>query len=98
VPYSRPRVWVAPISLLQQEVLQEHLGIQYTQNNNKEEEQSAEPCVYSVLDTKQAFQILIEFIECQNSLSTEDLQALEQIEPKIDQIRKASLVRGILDL
>lgn len=79
-----------------QEVIQEHLGIQSTQNDDDEEEQPAGP-VYSALDAKQALHVLIEFIECQDSLSTEDLRALERLEPKIDQIRETSMVQGTLD-
>jgi hypothetical protein len=52
-----------------QEVLQEHLGFQSTQNDEEEDELMAKP-VYSVLDAKQALQILIEFTEGQDSLST----------------------------
>lgn len=79
-----------------QDVIQEHLGIQSTQNEEEEEEQPAGP-VHSALDAKQALQILIEFIECQDSLSTEDLRALERLEPKIDQICNALMVQGTLD-
>lgn len=80
-----------------QDVIQEHLGIQSTQNEEEEEEEQPAGPVYSALDAKQALQILIEFIKCQDSLSTEDLQALERLEPKIDQIRNALMVQGTLD-
>lgn len=80
-----------------QEVLQKYLGTQYTQNDNKEEKQSVELYVHSAVNTKQALQVLIKFIKCQESLSTKDLQILEQIESKIDRIREASIVQGTLD-
>lgn len=81
---------------LLQEVIQEHLGLQSTQDDEDEDEQIAQP-VYSVLDAKQALQILIEFTEGQDSLSTNYLRALERLESEIEGIQEASLVQGTLD-
>ena len=79
-----------------QEVLQEHLGLQLTQDDDEDDEQIAQP-VYSVRDAKQALQILIGFTEGQDSLSTNYLQAFERFELEIDSIQEASLVQGTLD-
>jgi hypothetical protein len=59
----------------EEELLQEHLGLQLTQDDDDDDddEQIAQP-VYSVRDAKQALQILIEFTESQDGLSTNYLR------------------------
>jgi hypothetical protein len=78
-----------------QEVIQEHLGVPCTQDNN-EDEQLAQP-VYTASDALKAAQVLIGYTESQESLSTEYLQVLERLESGIEGIRQASLVQHTID-
>src|SRR5436190_13744075 len=59
-----------------QEVIHEHLGLQSTQNDEDEDEQTVKP-TFTVGGARQVLQILI---EGQDSLSTTYLQALEHLE------------------
>ena len=79
-----------------QEVIHEHLGLQSTQNDEDEDEQTVKP-TFTVGDARQALQVLIEFTEGQDSLSTTYLWALEHLESEIVAIQEASLVQGTLD-
>ena len=79
-----------------QEVLQEHLGLQSTQDDDEDDEQLAQP-VYSASDALQALQVLIGFTEGQESLSTDYLRVLERLESGIEGIQQASLVQSTLD-
>ena len=79
-----------------QEVLQEHLGLQSTQDDEEDDEQLAQP-VYSASDASQALHVLIGYTEGQESLSTDYLRVLERIESVIEGIQRASLVQGTLD-
>ena len=78
-----------------QEVIQEHLGVPCTQDNN-EDEQLAQP-VYTASDALKTAQVLIGYMESQELLSTEYLQVLEHLESGIEGIRQASLVQHTID-
>ena len=79
-----------------QEVIQEHLSLQSTKDDEEDDEQLAQ-LVYLVFDTSKALHVLIRFTEGQESLSTDFLRVLERMESAIDGIRQASLVQGTLD-
>ena len=79
-----------------QEVIQEHLGVQSTQDDEDEDEGFTHP-VYSALDAKHAVQVLIRFTEGPESLSTACLRSLERLELDIEGIQEALLVQGTLD-
>ena len=78
-----------------EEVIQEHLGLQSTQDDD-EDEQLAQP-VYTASDALKAAQVLIGYTESQESLSTEFLRVLERLESGIERIQQASLVQGTID-
>ena len=78
-----------------QEVIQEHLGVPCTQDDD-EDEQLAQP-VYMVSDALKAAQVLIGYTESQESLSTEYLRVLECLEAGIKGIQQASLVQRTID-
>jgi hypothetical protein len=79
-----------------QEVIQEHLGLQSTQDDDEDDKQLAQP-VYLVSNALQALQVLIGFTEGQESLSTDYLRVLERLESGIKGIQQASLVQHTLD-
>lgn len=79
-----------------QEVLEEHLDIQTTQD---EEEQSEQPeqSISTVQDAQQALQVLIEYTERQDALSVDHMRALERLEAAIEAIRANSQLQSTLD-
>jgi hypothetical protein len=78
-----------------QEVIQEHLGLPSTQDDD-EDEQLAQP-VYTASDALKAAQVLIGYTESQESLSTEYLRVLERLESGIGAIQQASRVQRTID-
>ena len=78
-----------------EEVIQEHLGLQSTPDDD-EDEQLAQP-IYTVSDALKAAKVLIGYTESQESLSTEFLRVLEHLESGIERIQQASLVQGMID-
>jgi hypothetical protein len=78
-----------------QEVIQEHLGVPCTQDDN-EDEQLAQP-VYTASNALKAAQVLIRYTGSQESLSTEYLRVLERLEAGIEGIQQASLVQRTID-
>ena len=79
-----------------EEVLEEHLGIQASQDDDEDGQQSEQP-VYSIQDAQQALQVLIEFTERQAGLPVEHIRALERLETGIEVIRVNSQVQSSLD-
>ena len=77
------------------EVIQEHLGLPSTQDDD-EDEQLAQP-VYTASDALKAAQVLIGYTESQESLSTEYLRVLERLESGIKAIQQASRVQRTID-
>jgi hypothetical protein len=64
--------------------------------DDDEDEQIAQP-VYTASDALKAAQVLIEYTESQESLSTEYLRVLEHLESGIEGIQQASLVQRTID-
>lgn len=79
-----------------QEVIQDHLGLQSTQDNDEDDEQLA-LSVHTASDALQALHVLIEFTEGQESLSTNYIRVLERMESGIEGIQQASLIQSTLD-
>jgi hypothetical protein len=78
-----------------QEILDEHLGLQSTQNDD-DGEQSEQP-VRTVQEAQQALQIMIEYTEDQDALQAEYLRALERLEAAIGAIRINSQTQSTLN-
>ena len=77
-------------------ILEEHLNIQTTQDDDEDEQQS-EQSVYSIQNAQQALQVLIEFTECQADLSVKHIRALEHLETGIESIRVNSQIQSTLN-
>jgi DDE superfamily endonuclease len=79
-----------------QEVLDEHLGVQSTQNDEEDDEQPEQP-VPTLQEAQQALQILIGYTEHQDALQAEHLRALERLDMAIGVIKANSQVQSTLD-
>lgn len=79
-----------------QEVLDEHLGLQSTQDDDEDDEQSERP-VHTVQEAQQALQVLIEYTEVEDALQADYLRVLERLETAIKAIRINSQTQSTLD-
>jgi hypothetical protein len=79
-----------------QDVLEEHLGLQSTQNDEEDDEQS-EPPVRTIQEAQQALQVLIEYTEVSNDLQVDYLRGLERLEAALKAIKFNSTVQSTLD-
>lgn len=79
-----------------QEVLEEHLGLQSTQNDEEDDEQ-ARPLVWTIQEAQQALQVLIEFTEGSDDLQVDYLRGLQRLEAAIKAIKINSAVQSTLD-
>jgi hypothetical protein len=68
----------------------------HTSFQHKDEEQS-EQLVYTIQDTQQALQVLIEYTGGQKALQADYLKALERLEAAIGVIKANSQVQSTLD-
>ena len=73
--------------------LEEHLRLQSTQDEGRYSEQP----IHSVQDAQRALQVLIEYIEAQDTILVDPIRALERLEDAIKAIRANSRVQGTLD-
>jgi len=80
-----------------EEVMEEYLGIQSTQNDDDEEGPLIEQPVRTVQDAQHALQVLIEYIERQEGLPVDHIRALERLETTIEVIHNNSRVQSTLD-
>ncbi|OAF60462.1 hypothetical protein VC83_03361 [Pseudogymnoascus destructans] len=78
-----------------QEVIDEHLGLQQTQDDDEEELQ--ERSLHSVKSARQALQVLIEFTEEQEALQSDYLRGLERLEFTLEALDQESRVQSTLD-
>ncbi|ELR07174.1 hypothetical protein VC83_06895 [Pseudogymnoascus destructans] len=78
-----------------QEVIDEHLGLQQTQDDDEEELQ--ERSLHSVKSARQALQVLIEFTEEQEALQLDYLRGLEHLEFALEALDQESQVQSTLD-
>jgi hypothetical protein len=78
-----------------QEVIDEHLGLQQTQDDD--EELQLERSSHSVKSARQALQVLIEFTEEQEALQTDYLRGLERLEFALEALDQGSRVQSTLD-
>ncbi|OAF58416.1 hypothetical protein VC83_06542 [Pseudogymnoascus destructans] len=78
-----------------QEVIDEHLGLQQTQDDDEEELQ--ERSLHSVKSARQALQVLIEFTEEQEALQSDYLRGLEHLEFALEALDQESRVQSTLD-
>ena len=83
-----------PESILQ-EVLDEHLGVQSTQNDDYDDEQPMP--VRSVQEAQQALEVLIEYTVGQDALQAGHLRALERLENELRALKINSQVQSTLD-
>ncbi|OAF62148.1 hypothetical protein VC83_01438 [Pseudogymnoascus destructans] len=74
-----------------QEVIDEHLGLQQTQDDDEEELQ--ERSLHSVKSARQALQVLIEFTEEQEALQSDYLRGLERLEFALEALDQESWVQ-----
>jgi len=79
-----------------QEVLEEHLGLQSTQND-KEDDEPPRPLVRTIQEAQQTLQVLIEFTEGSDDLQANHLRGLERLEAAIKAIKINSAVQSTLD-
>jgi hypothetical protein len=79
-----------------QEVIDEHLGLQQTQDDDEEELQ-LERSLHSVKSARQALQVLIEFTEEQEALQSDYLRGLERLEFALEALDQESRVQSTLD-
>jgi len=79
-----------------EDVLEEHLGLQSTQNDEGYDEQSGPP-VRTIQGDQQAFQVLIEFIEGLNDLQADYLRGLKRLDAVIKTIKINSAAQSTLD-
>ena len=79
-----------------QEVLEEHLGLQSTQNDEEDGEQAGPP-VRTIQEAQQALQVLIEFTEGSDDFQADYLRGLERLEAAINAIKINSAIQSTLD-
>jgi hypothetical protein len=77
-----------------EEVLGEHLGHQLTQNDDEEQ---SEQVTRTAKEAQEALQILIEYAEGQDALSSNHMRALERLEMAIEGIQVQSQQQSTLD-
>ncbi|OAF56520.1 hypothetical protein VC83_07208 [Pseudogymnoascus destructans] len=77
-----------------QEVIDEHLGLQQTQDDDEEELQ-LERSLHSVKSACQALQVLIEFTEEQEALQSDYLRGLEHLEFALEALDQESRVQTL---
>ena len=78
-----------------QEVLDEHLGLQSTQNDDDDEQ--PRPPIRTTQKAQHTLQVLIEYTEHQDALQVDYLRALEHLESALEGIRINSQVQSTLD-
>ena len=79
-----------------EEVLEEHLGLQRTQNDDEDDEQPGPP-VRTIQEAQQALQVLIEYTEGSDDLHADYLRGLERLEAAIKAIKINSTTQSTLD-
>lgn len=83
-----------------QEVIDEHieeaLGVSVTDQDADNENQPERP-IYTIQDARQAVQVLIDFAETQDDLSTAHSRAMERIEQELERITISSRRQLTLD-
>src|SRR2546430_10449401 len=79
-----------------EEVLEEHLGFQCTQNDDEDDEQPGLP-VRTIQEAQQARQVLIEYTEGSDDFHADYLRGLEHLEAAIRAIKINSTTQNTLD-
>jgi DDE superfamily endonuclease/Fission yeast centromere protein N-terminal domain/Tc5 transposase DNA-binding domain len=78
-----------------QEVIDEHLGPDH--QDEAEEEDQLEESLYTAKEAFDAVQVLIEYAECQDSLSPDYLRLLERLETAVKELQEQGRQQGTLD-
>lgn len=79
-----------------QDILQEHLGFENQEEEREEQEQVEQP-THTVKEAYDALQILINYVEGQDTMATDYLRGLERLETVIKGLQEQSKAQSTLD-